>query len=193
MLGELDVRLPGLHNVRNSLAAFAAARHAGADFDAAARGLRAFEGVGRRFERVGVRSGVLFIDDYAHHPTELAATLSAARASLEGRRIVAVFQPHLYSRTRDLAEDFGRALTAADVVWVTDVYGAREQPIDGVTGELVADAAKNAGAADVRYVTDLVQLETDLLAALQPGDACIGMGAGNINEVIRRVYARRAA
>jgi UDP-N-acetylmuramate--alanine ligase len=192
VLGEIEVLLPGLHNVRNSLAAFAAARHVGADFDAAVRGLRGFAGVGRRFERVGIRGDVLFIDDYAHHPTELAATLSAARASLGGRRIVAVFQPHLYSRTRDLAEDFGRALLAADVVWVTDVYGAREQPVEGVTGELVADAAKQAGAADVRYVPDLVQLETDLLAALQPGDACVGMGAGNINEVIRRVHARRA-
>ena len=193
VLGELELGLPGLHNVRNSLAAYAAASFAGADFDAARRGLRGFGGVARRFERVGTRSGVLFIDDYAHHPTELAATLTAARTSLRGHRIVAVFQPHLYSRTRDLSEDFGRALLQADVVWVTDVYGAREQPMAGVTGALVADAARNAGAADVRYAPDLAQLETDLLATLQSCDVCIGMGAGNINEVIRRVHARRDA
>jgi UDP-N-acetylmuramate--alanine ligase len=183
----------GLHNVRNSLAAIAAARAAGADFEPAARGLARFMGVARRFERVGEADGVLFIDDYAHHPTEIEATLSAARSALAGRRIVAVFQPHLYSRTRDLASDFGRALRQADIVYVTDVYAAREQPMDGVTGELVSNAATAAGAPHVHYIADLATLEEELVDALESGDACVSMGAGNINEAVRRVYARRQA
>ena len=192
-LGEIELRVPGLHNVRNSLAALASARAVGASFADVARGLARFQGVARRFERVGVAGDVLFIDDYAHHPTEIDATLSAARSALKGRRIVAVFQPHLFSRTRDLADDFGTALATADTVWVTDVYAAREQPMPGVTGELVANAARNAGAQVVNYHADLADLEESLLAALQPDDACVGMGAGNINEVLRRVYSRRLA
>jgi UDP-N-acetylmuramate--alanine ligase len=192
-LGEIELRVPGIHNVRNALAALAAARCAGAAFDDIAKGLARFQGVARRFERVGVADDVLFVDDYAHHPTEIDATLSAARASLDGRRIVAVFQPHLYSRTHDLADDFGRALAKADEVWVTDVYAAREKPMPGVTGELVADAARAAGAPSVNYHADMSALEEALFAGLKPEDACIGMGAGNINELIRRVYSRRLA
>jgi UDP-N-acetylmuramate--alanine ligase len=192
-LGEIELRVPGVHNVRNSLAALAAARAVGAPFDAVARGLSRFQGVARRFERVGVAGDVLFVDDYAHHPTEIEATLSAARASLAGRRLVAVFQPHLYSRTRDLATEFGVALANADVTWVTDVYAAREQPMAGVTGEIVADAARKAGAPVVNYHADLADLEESLFNTLQPNDACVAMGAGNINEAIRRVYSRRLA
>jgi UDP-N-acetylmuramate--alanine ligase len=193
VLGEVELRVPGMHNVRNSLAALAAARAVGADFEAAARGLGRFQGVARRFERVGIAGDVLFVDDYAHHPTEIEATLSAARAALGDRRIVAVFQPHLYSRTRDLAKEFGAALVNADAVWVTDVYAAREQPMEGITGDTVARAARDAGAPDVTYVAELEALEAAIGAALRPGDACIAMGAGNINEAIRRVYSRRLA
>jgi UDP-N-acetylmuramate--alanine ligase len=192
-LGEVELRVPGLHNVRNSLAALATAMFVGATFEDASRGLARFQGVARRFERVGVTDDVLFVDDYAHHPTEIEATLAAARSTLGGRRIVAVFQPHLYSRTRDLVTEFGRALANADTAWVCDVYAAREKPMEGVTGEIVADAARDAGAVDVRYVPGLDALEEELVTSLRPGDACIGMGAGNINEMIRRVYSRRLA
>ncbi len=192
-LGEVQLRVPGLHNVRNSLAAITAARLMGADFASAARGMGLYQGVARRFERVGTAGDVLFVDDYAHHPTEIDATLSAARAALEGRRIVAVFQPHLYSRTRDLATEFGRALTAADEVWIADVYASREQPMDGISGDTIAKTARAAGAMNVTYIADLAELEAALGAALRPGDACIAMGAGNINEAIRRVYSRRLA
>jgi UDP-N-acetylmuramate--alanine ligase len=189
-LGALTVDAPGMHNVRNALGAFAAARFAGADFSSAQRALFAFHGVARRFQEIGEARGVVFIDDYAHHPTEIKATLAAARASYPGRRIVAVFQPHLYTRTRDFAPDFGVALAAADAVWVTDVYAAREQPIAGVTGELVARAASNAGAMNVRYHAMLQELIESLPRELDAGDVCIAMGAGNIDGAVRIVLDR---
>ena len=188
-LTELTLRVPGLHNVRNALGALAAARAAGADVAAARRALAAFEGVDRRFQEVGQAGGVIFVDDYAHHPTEIMATLAAARAAYPGRRIVAVFQPHLYTRTRDFAEDFGRALASADVIWVADVYPAREAPIPGVTGELVARAAEAAGGAEVHYHAELGSLAEALAAALEPGDVCITLGAGNIDETGRKAFA----
>ncbi|HEX7091408.1 MAG TPA: UDP-N-acetylmuramate--L-alanine ligase, partial [Longimicrobiales bacterium] len=189
-LGELVLRVPGLHNVRNALGALAAARAAGADVEAARRALGAFEGVDRRFQELGSAGDVAVVDDYAHHPTEIAATLAAARGAYPGRRIVAVFQPHLYTRTRDFAPEFGRALAAADVVWVADVYPAREAPIPGVSGELVARAAREAGGADVRYHADLGSLAEAVAEGLRPGDVCITLGAGNIDETGRAVLER---
>ena len=190
VLVTVELGVPGLHNVRNALAAIAAARHAGADLEAAARALATFRGVGRRFESVGEAAGVLFVDDYAHHPTEVAATLEAARGAYPERRLVAVFQPHLYTRTRDFADAFGRVLTAADVVWVAEVYPAREVPIPGVTGALVADAAREAGAAEVHYVADREELRAALASALRPGDLCLTMGAGDIDATGRAVLER---
>ncbi len=189
-LGPMTLGVPGLHNVRNALAAIALARHAGAPFEAAQRALASFRGVARRFQVVGTARGVTFIDDYAHHPTEIAATIAAARAVHPGQRLVAVFQPHLYSRTRDLAVEFGYALAQADAVWVTDVYAAREQPIEGVSGELIVNAARRAGAAGVHFVPTLDTLQDELGRVLADGDVCIGMGAGDIDTAVRAVYAR---
>lgn len=189
VLTELTLRVPGLHNVRNALGALAAARAAGADVDAARRALASFDGVDRRFQVVGEARGVVMVDDYAHHPTEIAATLAAARAAYPARRIVAVFQPHLYTRTRDFADAFGRALAGADVVWVADVYPAREAPIPGVTGELVARAAEAAGGAEVHYHAELDSLAEALAPTLEPGDVCITLGAGNIDAAGREVLA----
>ena len=183
-LGELGVGSPGLHNVRNALAAFAAGRHLGASLEEARTGLLGFGGVDRRFQVVGEAAGVVVVDDYAHHPTELAAALDAARRVYPERRLVAAFQPHLFTRTRDFAEAFGKALTAADVAWVTDVYPAREEPIEGVTGELVADAARAAGGR-VRYHADIATLPEALADALEPGDVLLAMGAGTIDEASR--------
>ncbi|MFO7259645.1 MAG: UDP-N-acetylmuramate--L-alanine ligase [bacterium] len=188
-LTELTLRLPGLHNVRNALGALAAARAAGAAVEAAQRALATFEGVDRRFQELGQAGGVVFVDDYAHHPTEITATLAAARAAYPGRRIVAVFQPHLYTRTRDFADAFGRALAGADVAWVTDIYPAREAPIPGVTGELVARAVEAAGGSEVHYHADRGSLAEALAAALEPGDVCITLGAGNIDETGRETLA----
>lgn len=187
---EVELGVPGEHNVRNALAALAAARHVGAELGAAARALAGFRGVARRFEEVGTAAGVLVVDDYAHHPTEIAATVAAARAAYPGRRLVVAFQPHLYTRTRDFAPRFGEALAGADQVWVTDVYPAREAPIPGVNGELVVAAARAAQAPEVRYAAELEELATGLAGSLRSGDLLVTMGAGSITEVGRTVLAR---
>ena len=178
--GEYHLPVPGRHNVRNALAAIAVAAHLDAEPRAIRQGLAAFHGVDRRFQVLGQPGGVVVIDDYAHHPTEVEVTLEAARERFGDRRLVAVFQPHLYTRTRDQWRAFGRTLAAADVVWVTDVYAAREAPIEGITGELVAGAARQAGA-EVVYHPAVESIEDALADALRPGDVCLLMGAGDIH------------
>jgi UDP-N-acetylmuramate--alanine ligase len=186
VLGTARIAVPGLHNVRNALAAVAAARRFDASWAAIERGLADFKGIDRRFERVGEAGGVLFVDDYAHHPTEIEATLNAARAAHPERRIVAVFQPHLYSRTRDFAGEFGRVLAGADVVFLTDIYAAREKPIEGVTGVMIANPARDAGA-DVRYIPDRAGIVDAVAQELRGGDLCLTMGAGNLDEASREL------
>jgi UDP-N-acetylmuramate--alanine ligase len=186
-LGAITLGAPGLHNIRNALGALAAARHVGAGFDAAQQALPDFTGVARRFQELGTASDITIVDDYAHHPTEVDATLATARGAYPQQRLVAAFQPHLYTRTRDLAVEFGRALAAADVVWVCDVYPAREAPIEGVSGELVARAAAQAGA-DVSYVQTLDEMHRGLRAALQSGDVLVAMGAGDIDEMAHDIF-----
>ena len=151
--------------------------------------LARFSGVHRRFERLGCWHGAEIVDDYAHHPTEVAATLAAARQVYPRRRIHAVFQPHLYSRTRDLAADFGRALLAADRVVVTDVYASRERPIAGVTGELVAQAVRSAGHARVDYCPDWRDAP-ERLAEVSEGDVVLTLGAGDIYRLGERLAAQ---
>lgn len=182
-LGELTLRVPGQHNRRNALAALGAGLLLGYRFDDLRRGLEAFSGVERRFETKGEKAGVLVVDDYAHHPTEVRATLEAARTAFPARRIVALFQPHLYTRTRDFADDFGAALAElADVVLLTDIYKAREQPIAGVTSDLIADAAARAGHAP-DWHGDRAEATGALLAIVQPGDLVLTMGAGDVTQV----------
>ena len=182
-LGDMTLRVPGDHNRRNALAALGVGLLLGCAFDELRVGLEAFSGVERRFETKGEAGGVLVVDDYAHHPTEVRATLDAARAAYPDRRIVALFQPHLYTRTRDFAEEFGAALAeCADVVALTDIYKAREQPIEGVTSELIAAAAKRAG-----HAPDWFGLRTDATAGVKalvkPGDLVLTMGAGDVTQV----------
>ncbi len=179
---------PGLHGVRNALAAAAVARHLGGSWDAIRRAWSSFGGVGRRFQRLGTVRGVTVVDDYAHHPTEIAATLSAAREAYPGRRIVAVFQPHLFTRTRDFAPAFGTSLAAADVVWITDVFPAREAPIAGVDGRLVRDAVAEAGG-QARYHAALEGLAPALAGEVGSGDVVLIMGAGSI-ELLGRELLR---
>ncbi len=182
-LGEVRLPLPGRHNVANALAAIAVGRELSVPFPTIARALKEFTGVVRRFETKGERGGVLVLDDYAHHPTEIAATLAAARQVHPGRRLVALFQPHLYSRTRDFAEDFGRALLAADVAVVTDIYPSREKPIAGVTGDLVAEAARGAGHRNVLYISEKKEVVGEIEQLLKAGDLLITMGAGDVVRV----------
>jgi UDP-N-acetylmuramate--alanine ligase len=189
---EIQLQVPGEHNVLNALAALAALRAVGVPLAEAAPGLAKFTGAGRRFEAHGrTESGALVYDDYAHHPTEVQATLAAAR-TLEPRRLVACFQPHLYSRTRMLAREFGRALALADLIVVLDVYRARERPEDfpDVSGFLVAQAAADAAAGrPVWWLPRIEDAEGQLRAELTEGDLLLTLGAGNVDELARRLTA----
>ncbi len=190
-LGRLELPLAGLHNVRNALAAVAVGRALGVPLAVMARAFAGFAGVHRRFERLGLFRGAEVVDDYAHHPTEVAATLAAARQVFPRRVLHAVFQPHLFSRTRDLAADFGQALAAADHVVVTDVYPSREKPIAGVTGELVARAARALGHARVDYCPDWREAEA-LLDRVDADDVVLTLGAGDIYRLAERLVAEGA-
>jgi UDP-N-acetylmuramate--alanine ligase len=190
---QLELAVPGLHNLRNAAAAVGVAAALGVeDLDPVLQALAGYSGVGRRFERLGDAGGVTLVDDYAHHPTELRATLTAARQAFPGRRLVAAFQPHLFSRTRLLADEMGEALTLADLAVVTDVYPAREQPIPGVTGRLVADAARARGAK-VEYEPVRAVLADRVLESLVPGDVLLTLGAGDITQLGRDLRSRLAA
>src|SRR5436309_1047416 len=179
---RLALQVPGLHNLRNATAALAAALELGVDLERCVTALERFSGVARRFERVGEARGVMIVDDYAHHPTEVLATLAAARQTFPRRRVVAVFQPHLFSRTALHGEALGRALASADVVVVAPIYGAREQPLPGVTADLVAQGAARAGAATVA-VRDRAALVDSVAERVRPGDVVFTLGAGDVTRV----------
>jgi UDP-N-acetylmuramate--alanine ligase len=178
----LTLHVPGLHNLRNATAALLAVDAVGGDMEAAVTALSRYRGVGRRFDRVGAAGGVDVVDDYAHHPSELVATLEAARQAFPGRRLVAVFQPHLYSRTELHGDAMGTALAAADLVVVTEIYAAREQPIPGVSGRRIAAAATAAGGT-VHFEADRAGLGRAVAAHLRAGDVVLTMGAGDITRV----------
>jgi UDP-N-acetylmuramate--alanine ligase len=182
--------VPGVHNALNAAAALTAIRAIGGDVEAAAAALADFSGAGRRFERLGTTpEGALVVDDYAHHPTEVAATLDAAR-TLEARRVIAVFQPHLFSRTKHSARAFGTALARADLPVVTEIYPARERAEDypGVSGRLVAEAAADAGGGKrVAWLPDLDSAERFLRSELREGDLLLTLGAGDIDTLGRRL------
>jgi UDP-N-acetylmuramate--alanine ligase len=182
----LALLVPGLHNLRNATAALGVVIALGGDPAPALAALAAYRGLGRRFERLGEVRGIAFVDDYAHHPSELAATLAAARQAFPGRRIVAVFQPHLYSRTAEHWEAMGRALGAADQVIVTEIYGARESPLPGVSGRQVAEAAARAGTT-VEFVPDRDRLAERIGLTMRPGDVVLTLGAGDITRVGREL------
>lgn len=177
-LGEIKLRIPGIHNVKNSMVAICIAKELGIEFSVIKKALESFSGVYRRFE-TKYNKEVLVIDDYAHHPTETTATLSGIRAGWD-RRLVAVFQPHLYSRTRDFYQEFGRSFLNSDVFICTDVYPAREEPIEGVTGELISNIAKKFGHKNVIYVKDKNDVPKVLSEIKKDGDIIITMGAGDI-------------
>jgi UDP-N-acetylmuramate--alanine ligase len=184
-LGEADVELalPGAHNRRNAASALAALELAGVDPVAAAQALREFRGVGRRFELHGRAAGVEVYDDYAHNPAKISAAVAAAVERAGGGRVLVVFQPHLYSRTRHLAGELGRALAGADVAAVTDVYAAREKPVDGVTGKLVVDAVADARPGMPLAWTPSVEQAAHYVARrARAGDVVVTVGAGDVDR-----------
>jgi len=180
-LGRLTLKIPGIYNVKNSLVAVSIAKELGVPFSTIKKALESFTGVYRRFE-VKYNEKIMVVDDYAHHPTETSATLAGIRSGWS-RRLVAVFQPHLFSRTRDFYQEFGRSFLNSDVFICTDIYPAREEPIEGVTGELIADAARSFGHKNVIYVenkNDVIKVLNDIK---RDGDIMVTMGAGDIWKI----------
>lgn len=178
-LGEITFRMPGAHNVLNALAAVAVAMELNVPFAVIQEGFREFGGVGRRFQVKGEVDGIMVVDDYGHHPAEIRATLAAAKGGWE-RRLVVAFQPHRYTRTRELFDDFVKAFHDADVLVLTDIYPAGEQPIEGVTSEALARGIRKHGQKDVTHVAEKDQLVEHLFGIIRPGDIVLTMGAGNI-------------
>ncbi len=177
--GKITLQIPGKHNVQNSLAAILIGLQLGIPFEKVKSGIEKFTGVYRRWEKKGEVNGITLYDDYAHHPTECRATLSGAKDGWK-KRVVCVFQPHLFSRTRDFYEEFGKAFLLADVLVITDVYPARESPIQGVTGELIIMAAKKFGHKNTHYVSDKNNIPVFLKSITKKDDIVITMGAGDI-------------
>ncbi|HSF78251.1 MAG TPA: UDP-N-acetylmuramate--L-alanine ligase [Steroidobacteraceae bacterium] len=190
----VELNLPGAHNVLNSLAAVAVATELDVGDEAIRAALAGFEGIGRRLERVGTvdtaRGRIDIVDDYGHHPTEIAATLEAVRQGWPGRRLVLAFQPHRYTRTQDLMDDFGQVLSEADVLLVTEVYAAGEQPIANADGRAVCRAVRSRGRVEPVFVEDVLTLAEPLADLIEDGDLVITMGAGNISAVAHELPAR---
>ena len=185
-LGQMEVKIPGQHNISNALAVVAIGRYLGLEFAVIADAIATFAGAKRRFEHKGEANGITFIDDYAHHPSELLATLAAAKLKVEGKqyqRSIAIFQPHRYSRTTAFLEEFGSAFSSADVVVLTDIYSAGEVNINHVTGQQVAEQVRKHHK-NAYYHPELSSLGQFLLEILQPGDLALFLGAGNLNQVI---------
>jgi UDP-N-acetylmuramate--alanine ligase len=187
-LGDIELGIPGNHNILNALAAIALADSCGAEFMLVARALSTFAGAKRRFETKYLSANHRIVDDYGHHPTELAATLQTAR-SLKPKRVVVLFQPHRYTRTQALADDFGKVLQAADLVFVSDVYPASEKPIEGITGQTIVDAMKRHGDVPATFLPNLSTAHHAVGNALQSGDILITLGAGNVHEAGTRIAA----
>lgn len=180
-LGDLELNIPGIHNLKNALGAISVARKMDIDKDIIFNSLREFKGVYRRFDIRGEINNILIVDDYAHHPTEVRSCLNAASGF--NRRIVAAFQPHTYTRTRDLYHEFGQSFDEADVLIITDVYPARELPIEGINGKLIANECIAMGHKNVIYIPTINELKEKIKDILKPGDIFLTIGAGNICDV----------
>jgi len=193
LLGKVVLRVPGRHNVANAMAAVATCRELEVPFPTIADGLLGFNGVERRFEVVGEVANILVVDDYAHHPTEIKATIATAK-EIYDRRLVVVFQPHLYTRTRDLAPRFAEALSAADRVLLADIYPAREKPIEGVTSQLIADEARRMGAGEFACIGPRRTAARAVIEEIRSGDLLLIMGAGSItlirNDLLEALRSR---
>ncbi len=187
-IGELELHVPGEHNLKNALAAIAVGEILSIPFEISQRALKRFSGAERRFQIIGEEDGVLVIDDYAHHPTEVRATLETARRSYPGRRIVACFQPHTFTRTRDFAQPFGQVFAeCADVLILLDIYPAREEPIEGITSALIFQAAREAGLKEGYEVANEGKLVKMLGNVVRPGDVILTIGAGTITNAAQPI------
>ncbi|MDT5124062.1 MAG: UDP-N-acetylmuramate--alanine ligase [Acidobacteriota bacterium] len=183
VIGDVHLRAPGLHNVYNSLAAIAVGFELKIPFEQIAQALGEFVNADRRFQFKGEEANVLVVDDYGHHPTEIKATLAAAKISSAGRRIVVLFQPHRYTRTQDQMEEFARSFNNADVLFVTDIYAASEDPIEGITAEVLTEAIKRYGHKNAQYIGALDNAAGILREQVRAGDMVITLGAGTVNRV----------
>jgi len=188
-LGRFRVAMPGVHNVRNALAAIAVGLELGVSVPRIAQALAEFKGVERRFQVLGEKGGIMVVDDYGHHPTEIKATLAAAKNGW-GRRLVVLFQPHRYSRTKHLLDEFPAAFRQADQLFLTDIYPAGETPIPGVTGERLAEAFRAAGTPPMTYVSRKDRLVDTVLPTLKRGDVVVALGAGDIGQIGRTLFER---
>ena len=182
-IGDVNLRVPGMHNIYNALAAIAVGLELEVPFAKISEALHSFTGAGRRFQTKGEVGGVLIVDDYGHHPTEIRATLAAAKIGSGGRRIVVLFQPHRYTRTHDLMQEFARSFNNADVLFITDIYAASEDPIEDVTAETLTAAIKRFGHKDARYIGALENAAPALRDHVQSGDLVVTLGAGTVNRV----------
>lgn len=185
-LGRVKLPLPGIHNAINAIAASGVCLGLGVGFDEIKNGIEKFEGLSRRFERKGFDKGILVIEDYAHHPREVESTIKAARDGWKGR-IIAIFQPHLYSRTILLKKEFGKSFFQADKVIITDIYPAREEEIPGVTGALIRDQCRDFGHKDVEYIEEMKKIPGHLIPQLKEGDMILVLGAGDIYKLSEEI------
>jgi UDP-N-acetylmuramate--alanine ligase len=194
-LGGFTVKMPGAHNVLNCLATIAVADELEVPLDVTKQALSTFGGVARRFTVIGTVAGITLVDDYGHHPAEVRATLDAARRAYPGEahRVVVAFQPHRYTRTRDLYDDFCRAFNQADVLMVTDIYAAGEVPIPGTSAERLVQSIREHGHHDATYVADKAELPAALEKIVRQGDVVIALGAGDVNASVRALKTRLEA
>ena len=188
-LGRVSLKVPGKHNVYNSLAAIAVALELDVPFDTIAHALKEFIGADRRFQFKGEEKGVTVVDDYGHHPTEIKATLSAARIAAPNRRIVVLFQPHRYTRTNDLMDEFASAFNNADVLFVTDIYAASEVPIEGVTAEILTKRIKSYGHKNAEFIGAVEDAPAIMAEAVREGDLVITLGAGSVSRASDQLVA----
>ncbi len=186
-LGQISIDVPGKHNVTNSLASVTLGMELGIPFSSISKGIQSYSGVKRRFEIKGIQNDIMLVDDYAHHPTEVEATLTAARDGW-GRRIIAIFQPHLYSRTKDFYQEFAHAFLKADILIVTDIFGSRETPIKGISGRIVSNSATEKKHPHSIYIKDWKELKNVLDDLAKQGDMIITIGAGNIWRFCQDYY-----
>jgi UDP-N-acetylmuramate--alanine ligase len=189
VVGDITLRVPGLHNIYNSLGAIAVGFELDVPFERIAEALGSFTNADRRFQFKGEEQGVIVVDDYAHHPTEIKATLAAAKIGSAGRRIVVLFQPHRFTRTRDQMEEFARSFNNADALFVADIYAASEDPIDGITSHALTDAVKQYGHKNANYIGALDASAQILKGSVRDGDLVITLGAGPVYRVGEELLA----
>ncbi|MFC1477405.1 UDP-N-acetylmuramate--L-alanine ligase [candidate division KSB1 bacterium] len=189
-LGYFSINVPGLHNIKNAIAAIAVGRELDIPLEHIREALKGFSGVFRRFELKDEIDDVMVVDDYAHHPTEVKASLNAARTGWKDRRIIAIFQPHLFSRTRDFCDEFAGSFGDADIAIITDIYPAREKPIKGVTGKLIADKAIESGHPDVRFIAEKKDVIDNAAELAKPGDIILTLGAGDVWDISERIILK---